>query len=777
MHTNPSNEARTGSFPDPHRGKIRLPTFMPFFWMGLAAFLGPLAAEEINFPWYWWAILAGLFVLLSLLQKQAPAALQTIRHFPFSLALAAFALAAMLYQLRLPQATPDHLLYYHNKGQVRLTGVVTQPPETAQSTVEVVLQTESLRAEELAVHEPEIGGKVLFYLPLGSDYQYGDRLEVKGELQTPEEGVTFSWKNYLKHQGIYSTIAYPKVKLVESGQGNPLLAALFNLRDRGNQVLMTIFPSPEDALLRGILLGDESGISPALETAYQRTGTSHIIAISGFNMAVLAGIISLFFTRQIGNKRGALATIIFLVVYSLLVGANPPVLRAAFMASYAVLASTIARKGNILNNLGVSALIMILLDTHLPWDIGFQFSLASTLGLALFASPLLAKLEDWFATRFEKERALQLSALLSEVFLLTLIAQVMTLPLIVWHFREASWLFLVANPLILPVQPTVMVLGLLALVGGLLSISLGSILAWLAWPWAAWTNQVVLWLSARAPETWIVPRFSFFWVLLFYALLFLLAFRPKLNKLTQEFLKPRLVLPALAAVTLVVWLIYFSAPDGKLHIHLPNEKDKSMILLELEQGQSVLLAGSSGEDSVVDLVSDKLPLFSRNLDTLIIPSCQRSTISGLFVLANKMEIGQVLWACDPQSSQTSRNLYENLEQKGIPQHLLGESDLLIGEDFKLALLKGEKESEGLLLEHGKLAWKILPTDSQEEESLSNESETHLPIIDSEAFSLYLSCQGEACLVDEESFSTNTNNSTAPWTEIVSDGVSFWLNAP
>ena len=177
---------------------------------------------------------------------------------------------------------------------------------------------------------------------------------------------------------------------------------------------------------------------------------------------------------------------------------------------------SISRKGNTLNNLGVSALLMVVLNPHLPWDLGFQFSVMATLGLSLFAGPLRARLEGWLEKRLEQKTALTVSSLISETFLLTMIAQALVLPLSVWHFREVSWLFLLANPLILPVQPAVMVVGLAAMSAGLLWLPLGRVLAWVAWPWVAYSNRMVLWLASLAPERWNLPQINLFWVMLYY---------------------------------------------------------------------------------------------------------------------------------------------------------------------------------------------------------------------------------------------------------------------
>ena len=748
--------------------QIRWPAFMPFFWLGLAAVVGSFAAEELNFPWYWWAVLGMGAILFTFLSKKPQSNIQTVRRFPAGLALAAFALTAMLYQMSLPLAEPDNLLYYHNKGKVTISALVIEPPEMKKSSLQIMVESQSLRAENLAVSEPEVTGKIIFYLPLGTDVAYGDLVEIKGELYAPEEGTSFAWREYLKHQGIYSTMEYPRFQLVERNQGIPLRAALIRLRDNGAEVLSAIFPSPEDSLLRGILLGDESNISTSLADAYRLTGTSHIIAISGFNMSVLAGLVSLFFTRQFGRKRGALVTILLLGSYSLLVGASASVLRAAFMGSYAVLGNSISRKGNTLNNLGVSTLIMVVLNPHLPWDLGFQFSVMATLGLSLFAGPLRARLEGWLGKRMEQKTAISISSLISETFLLTIIAQALVLPLSIWHFREASWLFLIANPLILPVQPVVMILGLVSMSAGLLWLPFGRVFAWVAWPWVAYSNRMVLWLAGIAPESWTLPHINLFWVLLYYSVFFLAVFHPKPGKFVKTLYQPQYILPALAGLTLVVWLAVSSAPDGKLHIFIPNNSEQKYVFIKAGQGQTLLVAGNSGTESLVDLVSKRLPLFSTQLDSLVIPNCRSASISGLFVLASKLEIRQALWACDPDTNQTSRNLFNLLESEGALQTNLTSESLLIDGKLRLGFQNEEDELSGLSINYGELSAGLLIPGATLEE-WEGEPLCELLTNATQPISFYLTCNTNYLLLNRTPYETERVKSKLEWSELISDG--------
>lgn len=746
--------------------EFRFPAFMPFFWLGLVAIAGSFLADLIQLPWYLWAVLLAIGILSSIihfLKSKSPP--ETLRSIPFSLILCAFALTAMLYQLSLPVMSSRQLASYHLKGKVSLTGLVILPPEEKSSSLEVVVAAENIR---ISGKEHEVEGKLLFYIPIGTTLKYGDRVEIWGELEKPEEGEEFQWREYLRHKDIYTTTRYPQIKVKAHDQGNPILAALYRLRDHGGRVLTQIFPSPEDALLRGILLGDESAISKSMDAAYRRTGTSHIIAISGFNMAVLAGFVSIFLTRQLGSKRGAVATIVLLATYSLLVGGSPSVLRAAFMGAFTVIAGVIARKGNTLNSLGLSAFLMVLINPHLPWDLGFQFSFLATLGLALFAGPLQLRVEDWFQERFQNEKARSIATFLCEFLFLTLIAQAMVLPVSLWHFHQLSWLFLLANPLILPLQPAVMILGLIAMAGGMLSLLLGKVLAWIAWPFAALTNWIVISLAKIPTEPLDLPQFSLFWIFLYYLLLFLIVIRPKIDRIKDQILKPEYVLLGLSALTFVVWIFVAKAPDGKLHIHLPQGERQSFVLIEGSQGESLLLAGSPGDDSLVALLSDRMPLFSKRIDAIIIPDCRGAQLKGLFQVVQKYEVDQVFWVCNHENNQTSRNLYALMEERNIAQNLLTESLGLRNEAISVELSVDEKERLTLNIHFGETGLLVL---KNEEERNSEAISPIAYVMDDkgQGFSVFLDCQN--CLVEEPNDKSDNllSKNGHFWTEVISNG--------
>ena len=153
-------------------------------------------------------------------------------------------------------------------------------------------------------------------------------------------------------------------------------------------------------------------------------------------------------------------------LYTILVGVDASVVRAALMGGLSLLAAQFGRRQEGINSLAFVATLMAIVNPHVLWDVGFQLSFTATLGLILYAEPL-SQWFTWAASRFlPAAAAVRLAKPVGEYFLFTLAAQVLTLPVILYHFQRLSWISLLANPLILPAQPPVMIMGGISVLGG-----------------------------------------------------------------------------------------------------------------------------------------------------------------------------------------------------------------------------------------------------------------------------------------------------------------------
>jgi len=151
-----------------------------------------------------------------------------------------------------------------------------------------------------------------------------------------------------------------------------------------------------------------------------------------------------------------------------------------------------------LNSLFASAIILTLINPLILWDVGFQLSFMATLGLIVLVPPLERIVFGFLQHRLKTEQVGLAMALLSELLIITLAAQIITGPLIVYHFGRLSLVSLLSNLLILPVQPPIMLVGGLATLAAMLWLPLDQLIGWLVWLPLAWSVWIVE-LTARLP--------------------------------------------------------------------------------------------------------------------------------------------------------------------------------------------------------------------------------------------------------------------------------------
>jgi competence protein ComEC len=498
------------------------------------------------------------------------------------------------------------------------------------------------------------------------------------------------------------------IQLLEHHQWNPVLAAIYALRQRGVETVYRLFPDPEAALMAGILLGVESGIPQDVQQAFKDTGTAHIIAISGFNFAIVAGLFVGFFGWLLGRWRGMLAAFLGIALYATLAGASAGVVRAAIMGGLGVFAAQIGRRQYGLNSLVFVAALMALADPHVLWDVGFQLSFMATLGLILYADPLSRWFTGLASRRLALPTAQRLAGPAGEYFLFTLAAQLTTLALILYYFQHFSLVSLAANPLVLPAQPAVMILGGLAALVGMVFQPLGQLIAYLAWPFIVYTIRLVE-LFARLPgAAWTLPPLSPWVVLAFYVLLFgLTAFGPRLRGWTAAKwgeTGPRLAwigLAGLALATVVVWRAALAAPDGRLRLTMLDVGGGDALLIQTPGGRNLLVNGGASPNLLSDALGRRLPLGAGKLDYLIVGAASEEQLAALPRLVERFPPGQVLWSGPVAGEYSARQLRQALTDLRVPIVDAQAGQILeLGQGARLHVLAVEPRGAVLLLEWG-----------------------------------------------------------------------------
>jgi competence protein ComEC len=664
----------------------KLTAFLPLFWLSLAFLLGILEAEQFHrtrSAWlalihlvlpaqvplgrWLWLVLAGLAILIAVFfwifharLKLASSALLLA-----SLALIAFFLGAARYAFTVPRVDAGYIAWYNDREyELLVTGALANPPDVRDTYTNLRLQVTEVNTGDQSL---PVSGLILARVLPGGDWHYGDVLRLRGHLQTPPSSEDFSYQDYLSHQGILSFMPDAEATLLPFTGGNPFLRAVYAFKAYALERVYRIFPDPEASLLAGILLGDDNGMPAALQQAYVNTGAAHIIAISGFNIAILAGLFVLLFRRLLGERKGALAAIIGIAVYTVLVGATASVVRAAIMGTLAIFARQVGRRQNGLNTLAFTGALMALINPHTLWDVGFQLSFAATLGMILYATPF----QDWFngllSRRLKFETARKIAGPVGAYVLFTLAAQLTTLPIMAYQFGRVSLVAVIANPFILPAQPAVEILSGLALLLSLVYLPLGKLAGWLAWPFAAYTDRAVEFFNRIPHGVVVLGEFSFLFVLLFYAILFSLTFaRLGLQKRLTAVMVPSVILAVLGIYTFLAWSAVFSLPDGRLHLTFFNVGSTDAILIQTPTGRSLLVDGGQSPSALADALGRRLSPFDRRLDWLVVASPQEQQVAALPRDLPRYPVDAVLWAGNPQASYSAGQLALWLADNAIP---------------------------------------------------------------------------------------------------------------
>jgi len=338
-------------------------------------------------------------------------------------------------------------------------GAVVEEPDRRSDFAQYVLKNERF-------------GRILVKTNLYPEYFYGDILKISGNLEKPENFSGFDYQNYLAKDNIFLISRNPEITLLNRPESLNFYAYLLILKKNFIAIIDKILSEPKSSFLAALLVGARRTLPDNLTSAFNITGTSHIVAISGYNISIISIMMLNFLSYLLLPRRLIFwIVIISILMFTLIAGAGASVVRAAIMGGLLVLAGREGRFYLVTNAIVFAGAAMLFANPYLlRYDTGFQLSFLAALGL-IYLAPHFNR---WFAglPNFLSFRA-NLSATLS--------AQIMTFPIIFWEFGRVSLVATLANVLILPAIPTTMLFGFLSGLSGFISLKIAEILILPAW--------------------------------------------------------------------------------------------------------------------------------------------------------------------------------------------------------------------------------------------------------------------------------------------------------
>jgi len=493
---------------------------------------------------------------------------------------------------------------------------------------------------------------VYAWLPRHPALVPGDAITVRGTLAGPPHDAP-GFAGFLESRGAAGTLKARTLELTAGGHG--FSASVEQLRWSIDGALSRAIPEPEAGLASGILIGLRERVSRNVADDFTITGLTHVVAISGWNIALVAGMATAML-RATGLSRRPRSAIVIaaIVAYTIIAGAEASVIRAAIMGGVVLIARESGRPSGAAAALGLACWGLLLAEPRMIDDIGLQLSLVATAGLLVLGGPAEAAICR--ITRGHVPRWF------SETLGVSLAAQLSTLPLILLHFGRLSLISPVANLLVAPIVPLAMLgaaIGvfvgplLMAPVVGLVLAPL-LVLSWL--PLALMTRGAGL--LAHVPLANVELAAPFDLVAASVALIALVAAlrrvrqRPEAHATTPWRPPPppppsrsrarRLAGMGMAGVlAIVVSLVLVARPVPLLRVSVLDIGQGDAILLEASGGGRVLIDGGPDPDLLVRRLDERIPVWDRRIDLVVLTHPHEDHAGGLAGLAPRYAIGRI----------------------------------------------------------------------------------------------------------------------------------------
>ncbi len=333
--------------------------------------------------------------------------------------------------------------------------------------------------QELIFSSSNMDYSILIQESAFKNYAYGEEIDLKCNLEMPKNTADsdFDYKAYLARQDIFYICQKPNIEKSGQNLGNRLYGTVVALKNKFSAKIYSLIPSPEAGLLEGLIIGGSGNLSKEIQANFSRTGMTHIVAVSGYNITIVAQyLMVLGFFLGLWRRQAFWFALIGIWIFILMTGFPSSAIRAGVMGTLLLYAMKNGRLANAGNAILCSAAVMLWWNPLLlRYDVGFQLSFLATIGIIYFY-PIF---EKYFEEKLKKYPTAIL--FIAEILFMSLSAQIFVLPIILFNFKILSIISSLSNILVLPILPITMLLGFLAVAVSFIFQPLAILFSWLAY--------------------------------------------------------------------------------------------------------------------------------------------------------------------------------------------------------------------------------------------------------------------------------------------------------
>jgi len=532
--------------------------------------------------------------------------------------------------------------------------------------------------------------------------KYGDLIKIKGDYRSPSVARNYKgvdYREYLKTKKIYGSIKVDSnnVKVLEENKLNIILTTSNKIRNYIIDISNKLLPQKTSNLLVGILIGEKSGISEDLIQNFKTSNLSHMLSVSGAHTSyIILGITFILTKSKISKKWIYGLTIFGLILFMFITNFTSSVVRACFMAIIVLGANLLYRKSDIWTSISISLLVILIINPFAINEIGLQLSYLGTIGIILFNTNVENLLNK-----------IRINSKLSKLLSVTISAQIMIMPIMMYRFNTISFTFYISNILASPFLGISIILGFITVFISLISLSLAKLFAIpldLSLDLLIFISE----FSSKIPLSSILIKTPYLiTIILIYCFVFTINYiysiynskenlrlfqKQILRKTNKKNLKKFLsIITILVIIFNVISLVYSIIPkDLKIHFIDVGQGDSCLIITP--NNKKILIDGGEGEPEV--LLSYLLDRRIKTIDYIMISHFDSDHCNGLIEVIENLKVKNILISKQAYFCDEYKNIANIINAKKIRVIFLKQGDVLsIDKNVKMDIFYPVEELE------------------------------------------------------------------------------------
>ena len=612
------------------------------------------------------------------------------------------------------------------------------------------------KVKVLTVNDSNKYRSTQIYIEVKKDiqFEYGDKVRLQGEFRKGSEQRNtggFDYQLYLKSINIYGTLKVENYQKISSDNVNWIEKSINKIKLTITKNIEKVLKKEEEQIVKGLILGDTTALEEKLKEKFQIANISHVLAVSGMHIIYIIIGIEMIFKKWLGKRNVKYVVIIGLVFYMSITGFTSSIVRAGIMGIMSIVAFLVYRKNDIWTSIAISLGIILIQNPYAITGVGLQLSYLGTVGIILFNKNIKQYLDNikWIKNNIQIKRSKRISKIvenLKDMISVTLSAQMMILPIMLYHFNMIGIYFVITNILVSIIIGPIMFLSIMFIFSSFIHLQISQFIS----IFLSFGIKCLIQISnlANLPFSKIyVSTPSILFIIIYYVMILagnqiytiyankylnntkrrvknLIALmkyklyekKKKIRKIYQKILKERnvkaCILRTYKAIFLMIFLIGIYQFPKNLEIHFLDVGQGDSCFIITPNHKTILIDGGGSTSSTFDVGKDTVIPYLLDkgytkLDYVFISHFDQDHVGAILTVLKEFKVGQIFISKQGEESENYETFLKIVEQKQLKvrEVKIGEK-ITIGDVTFHILWPMEKQIEENILNNNAIVMKL-----------------------------------------------------------------------